>query len=341
MKIRRLLALVFVLLLSVNAVALAEKPAADSLKAEIQSIRGNRSFTLESYPDMWLTPFYVSSMLEGNEKNPPVFVKIPAREGSSVVEFDYEDCYYVDFDTLVGYYYYVEDDYPFETFLKKVEDDTNIIKDGSDGDALYLSPDRNRAYALITLEGDALPKFTRLYIQLTDNTRDMKAADLQAAIEEEIARIKDAYTVETLDGYWSEGVYATVQLQARNDDVSLSINTSGLTIVQLEDDTLETIRVEKNDKDRLSSEDTEIALDTYSYVFADGNTAYDLTLEDGTVFTAFNTDYTGYAALPVLAEAKYGSGDPLYLTIQIDCAPEDFPKMLEEIYGRITVTVGE
>ena len=201
MKIRKWLALVFVLLFSLNAVALAEKPAAESLKAEIQSIRGSLSFTVESSPDMWLTPYYVSSMLEGSENNPPVFVKIPAREGSSVMEFGYEDCYYVDFDTLVGFYYYIEDDYPFETFLKKVEDDSNIIKDGSDGEALYLSPDRNRAYALVTLEGDDLPKHTRLYIQLTDNAREMKAAELQAAMEEEVARVKDTYRAEKLEGY--------------------------------------------------------------------------------------------------------------------------------------------
>lgn len=316
-------------LLLCAASAFAQAPAAGSLTATLESVRGNTSFTVESYPEIWITPIYAEYILQGKEDYPPDFLTFAPPEGAVPMEFSYDEALFINHDTLMLYAYYAYDRASFELFLEKAEPE-NTLADGSDGVAIFVIPDSRRARALVDIS-EYFDKTPKLEIILDDYSRDITTDQLTEMIQAEVDRVMSAMTLVTLDGYWSTDAYASVELTADSDPYTATVDATGLTMVKLESKRLEfQAAVEK------SVEKTEIALDTYAYVYSKEDEMQPLTLSDGSEWVIYNTDYTGYAARIITEEGKHDR--TLYLTIKIDCAPEAFPDLLDAMNARITIT---
>lgn len=334
MKKKFLCLLCALLMVAVSAGAWAEAPAAGSLRVEHQVISGNSAWTAESYPEIWITPIFAEYIIIGNEDYPGTFMHFAPPEGTLPRELDYDEASFLNFDTLMGYYYAAYDRYSFEVFLEKAQEDS-ILSDGSDGVAMYVNEESNRASAMIDIKED-FGKTSKLTIDLYDHSRDLSTDDLKAQLQAEVARVQEAMVIETLDHYWSEGVFESVQIANSNDPAVVTIDTTGLNVVSIDEKKM----VYQTRVDERNADSVTITLDTYSNPYYDEEKSAEITLSDGTVMRVTTTDYTGYAGMPVLDEVKYGSG-PLYLSITIEATPETFQAKLEEVYARITVEITE
>lgn len=320
---KRILYVVMVLVMLLGAVSALAEGAID---AKVQTVRGNASLTVESYPEARITPVYVDYIISRYkpEEYPARFLRFAPPEGATALEFRYDESQFVVFDTLVQYSYFAYDRASFELFLEKAEVE-NIILDGSDGVAIYFRPDNRRASAMIDIK-EQFGGTAKLQIEIYDHTGDLKADDLQKLITDEVKRVQAAMTVEDLDGYWSVGKYSSVELCDVRNDVTLNVNTDGWILTKLSDKRLVvTAPVEGSS----TASDTEISID--SYLNAD---AIDATLADGTEYKAYNTDYNGYAYFYLKDGKSFGQ---VYLTIKLACAPDEFATKLEEAYARITI----
>lgn len=325
-----LLALALVLALALPVLA-AETETLNIVK---ETVRGNSAWTPESYPEIWLTPYFAEYVIEGNEKYPPVFLRIAPPEGSNPLEFSSDSASFIDFDTLMGYYYYVTDSYAFELFLEDVAEE-DIMQDGSDGVAMFVQEDSRRAKGLVDIKDD-FGKSSKLFIELYDNTGKLSVEEKRQALEAEVARVQANSTVETLDHYWSEGVFGDVQLFDTYDDIIVVVDATGLTVTKIEDEVF--VYEEKNADGKM--EETKIELNGYAgpyYREEQGETdgISSVTLEDGTEMKTYNTEYTGYAAVVALESDHFDN--VLYLSITSDCSPDAFPAKLQTIYNRITI----
>lgn len=322
---KRVLCLFIALVLALCAAS----ALAEGVDAKIQNVRGNASFTAESYPEIWITPVYADYIITGYdaERYPSKFLRFAPPEGATLLEFRYDLSSLIDFDSLLQYTYYAYDRYAFELFLEKAEPD-NIVSDGSDGAAIYIRPDNRRGCALIDIK-DQFGGTAKLEIEVYDHTGDLKPDELRQLIVDETARVKTAMALEELDGYWSRGGYQSVELYDDHNEAGLSVNVDGMIITRLATDKLVATAPVEGQSSSVSN--TEIAIDSYVR-----DEATDATLASGTEYRAYTTDYSGYAYF-YLKEGKY-SGQ-VYLSIQIDCAPDEFAAKLEEVYGRITLNV--
>ena len=326
--------LIVMLALGMSCVALSEAPAANSLNAISENVRNNTSFTVESYPDVWITPVFAEYIIGKNdpEKYPAKFLTFAPLEGTRLMDMRYDSVQMLDNDKLIVYNYFAYDRYAFELFLEKAEPG-NIVKDGSDGVAIYIQPDSRRGRALIDLK-EQFGGTSKMEIIVDSYDRDIKTDELQTMIEAETERVQTEMKLVDLEGYWSENVYQSITLIADRDPVSVTINTEGLTVVKLDSNQLTT---QAFVKERTVME-TQIELDSYSYAYSkaeDGDeAAKDDTLADGTPYKVYNSDYSGYASFTLLEEGERGA---LYLTIQIGCTPDEFKQKLEEVYAKITV----
>ena len=308
----------------------AESPEAGSLNVERVSIRGNASWTKESYPEIWITPVFAEYIIKGNEKYPAHFLHFAPPEGALPTSFAYDEAVFLDHDILAAYYYFAYDRHAFELFLEKADPEF-ILEDGSDGVAMYISPDSRRARALIDIS-DNFGGTAKLEIVFDDYSRDITTEQLTGYIQAEVERVQAAMTFVELDQYWSEGVFGAVELHAGNDPVSVLLDAASLTIVSLKESKLKAQELVDGDVRSI-----ELALDSYSYVYSNEEEAEDITLSDGTEWKIYHTGYTGYAVFVVMEVAKYDR--PLYLTVQSDCAPEDFVDVLEAINSLVTINV--
>lgn len=311
-----------------GSAACAEAPAANSLAARYQSVRGNASFTPESYPEVWITPVYADHIITGidPEKYPAKFLCFSPPEGSAMFKLSYDQSSFINHDALMATYYFAYDRASFELFLEKA-DEEYILKDGSDGMAIYIQPDSRRARALIDLK----PQFggtSKLEIVLDDYSRDITEAQLKEQIQAEVERVRAEIKLVELDHYWSEGVFESVELHAGYDPVSVVIDTQGLTVTKLEE-----AKLVYGKPDGRSVANTEIAVDSYSYA-QDKEESTDEALKDGTAYRCYNSEYVSYASFTLLEEGKHG---PVYLTFRIDCEPEAFTSLLEQAYALVSV----
>lgn len=319
-----------VCLLLMAAVAGAEAPAAGPLSMEQHAVRGNASFTAASYPEIWITPIFDEHIIVGLEKYPAHFLRFAPPEGCEAMEFDYDDTVFIDHENLLTYEYYAYDSASFELFLEKAEAEHTLL-DGSDGVAMYITPDSRRAQAMLDIS-EWFGKTAKLSVYISDHTRDITGEALTALIEAEVARLQDAMEFVELDHFWSEGVIAGVQLKADNDPVTVKVDTAGWIVTKVQEDTL----LSKWKASERMAGKRKLTIDTYTYVDSKDDVT-ELTLADGATFRVYSTDLSSYAALTLLEEGKRGA---VHLTIQIDGAPEDFAAALQEVYDRLTIEVG-
>lgn len=327
---RKILAsLLALMMLTVSAAALAAAPAAGSLSVTYESVRGNASFTVESYPEIWITPIFDQHIIAGNEKYPPHFLRFPLPEGTAALEFETDSVALIDHENLLVYSYYAYDRASFEVFLEKAEPDYTIA-DGTDGVAMYIRPDVRRAYGMIDIKPD-FGNTSKLQIIIDDFTRDITEDTLRALIEAEAERIQATMQLEKLDAYWSTDVFSTIDLRGESE-LGVTVDASGLAVTKVEENKL--VYMKKID-DR-NVEKTEIAIDGYSYVDSrEESEVATHKMADGTEWRVYTSEVTGYAHLTLLEEGKYG---PVYLTVKIDGTPDTFIDKLEAAYGRTTIS---
>ncbi|MCL2811990.1 MAG: hypothetical protein FWD25_08910, partial [Clostridia bacterium] len=171
--------LIAVLCLSLASIAMAEAPAAGSLKAVQQTIRGNSSWTPESYPEIWITPIFGEYIVEGRdtERYPANFLRFAPPEGTAPLRFEYDYSNLIDFDTLFQYSYQAHDRASYELFLERAEEEEHILADGSDGVAIYVMPSRwGRGRAMIDLK-QYFGGTAKLVIEIYDNAGDDLSAE--------------------------------------------------------------------------------------------------------------------------------------------------------------------
>lgn len=320
---KRLISIILVVMLTFTLCAAAlAAPVAGSLTVTRQNVRGNSSWTAESYPEIWITPLFDQYIIAGMEDYPPHFLRFAPPEGTCGLEFNNDYSAVINHDTLMITSYYCLDRASFELFLEKAEGDM-LIADGKDGLAMYVDLERNRAYAMIDLK-EQFGGTAKLEIDLYDASRALSKDALTEAIKAEADRVKSAMALEKLDGYWSDDVFASVELYDTYDPVTAVVDTQGLIITKLEDNSV-TWETKTSERDTAT---TRVSIDTYM-----NSEATDATLADGTAYKVFNYDYTGYAFFPVL-EGKHGQ---IYMAIEIETSPEEFPAALEAVYPRVAV----
>ncbi len=305
---------------------------AEGIDVRRESVRGNAAFTADSYPTVWITPVFDDHIIARTDpgKYPAKFLTFAPPAGGCLTKYSYDESDFLDHDKLMGYYYFAYDRASFELFLEDAEA-ANIIKDGSDGVAMFVQPDSRRARAMIDLK----PQFggtAKLSIILIDYSRDITADQLKSMIQAETERVQAEMQLMEPGKFWSEGAFHSVQIAASRDPFSAIVDVTGLTVTRIEDKEVIT-----KVPDGRGTKSIEIAIDGYSYPHSMME-AVEGKLADGTKYLGYNTEYTGYASF-TLAEA--GQSGPVYLTFKIDSEPSAFPAALEEAYARVAVTEGE
>ena len=326
MSMKKILVVALCFALMISAVAVAE----GGIDVARQSVRGNASFTPESYQTVWITPVFDDHIITGTdpEKYPAKFLTFPAPDGGAMLEYNYDESDFLNHDTLMAYYYFAYDRASYELFLERAEEE-HIMKDGSDGVAMFVEPDARRARAMF----DLTPYFggtSKMEIILSDHSRDITTDQLKTMIEAETDRVMGAIQVEEPGKFWSEGVFNSVEIDGDREKFKAVVDTKGLTVTRIEPK-----KVVTKVADGRNASETEISIDTYSYAAGHEN-GKAAALADGTSFIVYNSDYTGYASFVLTEEGE--RGDPVYMTIKIDVEPAGFPAALEEAYARVEVS---
>lgn len=313
--------------------ALADAPEKGSLSITHRQVVGNYTFTLESYPEVWISPIFYQYIVEGKEDYPAHFLRFPLPDGATATEFGYDDCYAINFDTMLSYGYYAYDRMSFEVFLEKAEEGS-IIADGSEGVAMYVNSDSRRAYGMIDIK-EQFGKTSRLVIEIYDHSGNLSQDARKEQIVSEVARVQASMAVEELTGYWSEGVFATVELYESRDPITALVDTSSMTLYDVDDSTLKAVRLEDG-----KSKETQIAIDSNPFALykqEQGEETWEANI-DGRDFTLYHGGLKGYACTLLMEEGRSGKQ---YLIIEIEGDQETFEAMVKETFALITVTVGE
>jgi len=319
--------LILALCLSLASAAVAEAPAAGSLKLEQQTVRGNSSWTPESYPEIWITPVFAEYIIDGRdaERYPANFLRFAPPEGAAPLRIDSDYANLIDFDTLLQYSYQAHDRASFELFLERVEEQEYILADGSDGVAIYVSPDRRgRARAMLSIS-EHFGGTSKLRIEIYDNAGDNLSAEaLGELIQAEVARVQAAMQFVELDRYWAEGVFAAVELF--NGQVTIAIDTADMTLTDIQDRRIRN-RVLVDGKVRT----TEIEINS---PFQDD--LVDAQLADGTEYIYKVSEFWGNAYF-YIQEGRTSGQIYLHIRIEGTFTPEEFAAEVEKVYALVTL----
>lgn len=219
MKMKKLTAMLLGLLLLFCAVSAgaAEGNAAELPFIEAGPLQGyftGVSMTAESYPQVCISPYGASSLFESDYRE-PWYATFSCPEGTVCTEFDAESCHLINTETDTQYMYQLMEDYSYESFLNKCEDESNILLDGSDKIAAYISLKGSKCYLLFGV--DEIRKgaklYTLIYLGGTYRMEDAeKAALLKDAALAEAERLKGNIVCEKKDTFWTDGAYQGVKV---------------------------------------------------------------------------------------------------------------------------------
>jgi len=304
--------------MSLVPVVMAAAPTAGSLKLEQQTIRGNSSWTPESYPEIWITPINAGYIIEekDSEKYPANFLCFPPPEGTSPLHMEYDYANLVNFDTLLQYAYQIFDRHSYELFLEKAEEE-NILADGSDGTAAYVIPDNRRGRAMLDMKS-YFGGTAKLYIEIYDNTGKLTGEELGKLIQDEASRVKNAIQFMELDHFWAQNVFSSVNLYDHSQNVTITVDTSDMILTRVTGSMLRS-QVVADGKLRV----TEISLGSLMWE----DEVEDKELTGGTPYKVRSTDYTSYAFFRLEGKSR-----DVYLTVKMEISPEDFIPELEKVY---------
>ena len=191
--------------------------------------------TPDSCPGVCISPSSESRLFELSLPDEPLFVVFSAPPADSFCRSFYPNS--AAFQDLAGdrkiEYAFRSDYWTYEKFLEKVTDTQVILSDGSNGAAIYLSPEFGAAHALIALDG--LDTGDHLEITITMGTvRDIELEDRIARLSEmilsEIDRIRAEASVVTMDRFWTDGAYRGIRFFTMdNPDIKVSMDLPEIT----------------------------------------------------------------------------------------------------------------
>ena len=169
----------------------------------------------ESYPEVCIRPGYAYSLFRGSSAEEPLFLCFPGPQGAMAESFSTSEAYYLDDANAIQYQYYVTGSDSYEEFINKAEDDSWILREGADGTAARIDPERLKGYGMIGAK--EFGKSAKLVIQVGLDKLDRKmpleqrTQALSDAILAEVDRIVQTMHYETLAPYWNSGKYAGVK----------------------------------------------------------------------------------------------------------------------------------
>lgn len=167
----------------------------------------------ETYPEVCLTPFSVSSIIQKWDE--PWYVRFAVPNDMYPSRFDNKECAFLSEETGRQYVYTALPRETYEDFLYNCENETYIIYDGSEGKAAYIDPSRKCAYGLLNLsEIGREPKLhVATYLDSFDESLagEELVATLTQMIVTEIARIESSKSVAKEEQYWSFDQFAGVK----------------------------------------------------------------------------------------------------------------------------------
>ena len=226
-KMKKLLALLMSLMLLCGIAAANAEAELPYLETVDQDMYINQTLlTAESYPQVCISPFSAYSLFESTYDE-PWYVTFPCPEGAQCNEFSVDSASFLDVNNAYQYYYQATDSYSYETFLNKCEDESNIILDGSDKAAAYISPDHGNAYALLGL--DEIKRGAKLYVSVSMDLyrklpEDSRAQTLTDFIKAEVERLQANMTCAVNNKFWTVDACKGVKLY--------SVSIPGMTLVQ-------------------------------------------------------------------------------------------------------------
>lgn len=148
----------------------------------------------------------------------------------------------------------------------------------------------------------------------------MTIDELAVKCEEEIGRILSTMQVQTLSGYWSQGKISSIDLFDYYNDYLVTIDTSSLAPVSIQNTGIIYYRMVDND-----AIEYEIKFTTYM------DDTVEKHLPDGTLYYERATEYTTYRYFPIEAD------DELYLCIEGGETGDAFESEAEKAYSLVTI----
>ncbi len=297
--------------------------------------------TPESYPEVCIFPGYIHSMLSDYSDMEPIFLCFPAPAGAAAESFSTQDAGFIDEANAIQYFYQVVESASFEEFINEAEDDSYIIKDGSDGTAIRIDPAKRAAYGLIKTTD--FGKSSKLYIKmildaLSDKMpQETLVTELTNAIVPEVERVAGSMHCEEYAPYWSTGKYAGLKMLDYDFKYLLELDFPTFTVNYSDGGAADqTITPTVLDGTRFEGVidfgsgayvDVELEFDDYSYASHkmeenDPDASYQ-TLDSGNEWLLYvanrhsndNTIFSWYASKPTGIQDNYGG--EYYITVHL------------------------
>ena len=337
---KRFLALVLIAVMLASGFALAEdRPYMRQIEQNTYVL--TLYITPESYPEIVLSPFYLTSIVSGYKE--PWFVRFSQPENTIMLDFDIQDCSCINEDAEVQYSYQALENYSFEGLLNECANDDYIVADGSAGYAAYIDPEYGRVYGLVGLP--EISKAAKLYVSIymhgfmPSDTEERRGEILTEAITTECERIIAEKRVALEENFWADNPYRGIKMPSleypsemmvfdfptlpvlQSDGVRVNAQTH---LYALDDNNMNLCAVAGE-----ACMDIEVTLENYTYLdYAMENypeDCYTVTLPDGLEFNVHMSGITeyGYAgivycSLPLANDAGYSGDETYYLNIDFD-----------------------
>ena len=334
---KRFLALVLIAVMLASGFALAEdRPYMRQIEQNTYVL--TLYITPESYPEIVLSPFYLSSIVSGYKE--PWFVRFSQPENTIMLDFDMRDCSCVNEDAEIQYSYQAVENYSFEGLLNECANDDYIVADGSAGYAAYVDPESGSAYGLVGLP--EISKGAKLYVSIymhgfmPSDTEERRSEILAETIAAECERIIAEKRVALEENFWEDNPYRGIKMPSleypsemmvfdfptlpvsQSDGVRVNAQTH---LYALDDNSMNLCAVAGE-----ACVDIEVNLDNYTYLdYAMDEypeDCYTVTLPDG---LEFNVHMSGlkeygyassvYCSLLLANDAGYSGDDNYYLNI--------------------------
>lgn len=336
---KKMTALVLGLLMLFCAVSAGTAEAAELPYIEAGPLEGyytGISMTAESYPQVCISPYGASTLFESEYKE-PWYATFPCPEGTFCMEFDTDSCSLIDPQNDKQYIYQLTDDYSYESFLNKCEDENNILLDGSNKVAAYISLKGSKCYLLFGVDDirKGAKLYTVIYLGGTYRMEDAKKTDLlkEAALAE-AERLQGNIICEKKDAFWTDGVYQGVKLTSEKiKGLTLTVNLGEASFRFTDNevsDIIFPVRLHSDSlvfyvmKDRSTSVRINVEVNTYSPVFYDREESEitRMTLNDGNEWGIYaanvNDDGRPFNVYASRILNQDDPANPVYLNIQLD-----------------------
>ena len=215
MKKVAVLFLAFLLALSMAMPCIAEGAAYIRTLPQYTYI-SSRLLTDETCPEIRIFPEYAYTLFADYGDAEPVFLCIPIMDGAKASSIRSYEVACLDPDKAIQVQYMVRESDSFEEFVNEAEADEYIMRDGSDGTAAFIKPERGQAFGMIATR--ELGKSAKLIISMGLDYLDSKmpletrVQALTEAILAEVDRVSAAMHYETMAPYWSAGMFAGMKL---------------------------------------------------------------------------------------------------------------------------------